>query len=455
MPLSDIVSVNVSINQSTVAQQGFGVPLILAPMPGGAVVRTYRATDWSAAMIADGVLSGVPEATTRLSSAYLCAAQMMKQSPRPTTFKVGKRTAPETQVTWLMPVVQNSAVYSVQVTGPNGVLETATYASDASASGTEIVAGLVASLNALSADFVATAAGGTHVILTASAPDRLFTIVPTTANLTRRNETAATDIATDLDAIVEVDNDWYGLCLASSAPDAIEACADWIEGQKKIFVASTDDQHALEAANEDIDPIASVNAQNYARTHVAYHSKALEFYGASWMAAVITYEPGAVDWKFKQLRGVTTDKLTASQTAQLALRGGSYYENPIRGVDMTGAAIGGDGVFLDLTQLSDWTVARVQEGIVGMLAASPKTGFTDQDGGNKIWGVLSNVIQEGVRLGAIDEDPTTYSVFVPKRATLSPAARVARRWEGCSFSFVPTGAVHSVGTIQVYLNIAS
>ena len=166
------------------------------------------------------------------------------------------------------------------------------------------------------------------------------------------------------------------------------------------------------------------------------------------------YEPGQADWKFKQLKGVYTDKLTSTQAQRLLGKSGSYYESVVKGRDMTGAAIGGDGVFLDLTQLSDWSVARIQEGIIAMLTSSPKTAFTDQDAGNKIWGVLKNVIDQGVQNGAIDDDPETYQIYVPKRAELAPADRSARRWTGNTLSYRPTGAVHSVGTINVYLNVA-
>jgi hypothetical protein len=208
----------------------------------------------------------------------------------------------------------------------------------------------------------------------------------------------------------------------------------------------------LSAATDDI--VASIDAQNYARTHVAYNSRAGTFYGAAWLSALLPYEPGQADWKFKQLKGIYADKLSATDSQRLTQKGGSFYEAIVKGRDMTGAAIGGDGVFLDLTQLSDWSVARIQEGIIGMLTSSPKTAFTDQDAGNKIWGVLKNVIDQGIQNEAIDDDPETYNVYVPKRAELSPADRAARRWTGNSLSFRPTGAVHSVDTIYVYLNVA-
>ena len=259
MALEDVVNVTVTINQSTVAQQGFGTPLIYAPTPTAELVRTYGASSWRAAMIADGFTTG--------STAFKCAEQMMKQSPRPTEFKVGKRTSPETQVLWLLPVVQNSAAYRVAFEAPDGSTETAGFTSDASASIAEIVTGLATAINGLTMAITADGTSGTHVVVTADAADRLFSAHSITPNLSRENHATATGVGTDLDAIEAYDSDWYGLALASSAPPAIEAAADWIETRRKIFVASTDDMRTLTAATDDI--ASSIDAQNYARTHVA------------------------------------------------------------------------------------------------------------------------------------------------------------------------------------------
>lgn len=436
MPLSDIVNVHVSINQSTVAQQGFGVPLILAYHTHYAdPVRTYAAGDWSQALLADGF--------TTDEAAYQCAAAAMRQNPRPTTFKIGRRTAAETQRVTI--TVAGTGPHSVTVTSPLGVSTTVTGADAAAiAAGLGGIAGL-------------TVAGGAPTVTVTAAPGRVWSFHSLSSGLTLRDTTDApvtadTGVAADLRAIRDYDNDWYGLMMATSSPAAIRQAAEFVEVERKIMVASTHDQGLLLAPTTDV--LSEINGLNLARTHLAYHSRAGQFYGPAWMAALMPYEPGQADWKFKTLRGVTADKLTASQRANLVAKGGSFYENPIRGLDITGAATGGDGVFLDLTQLSDWTVARIQEGMVAMLAASPKVAFTDEDGGAKITATLRNVLQQGIALGAIDGDPSTYSVVVPRRAELSPGARAARRWEGVTLTYRPTGAVHSVDTINVYLDVA-
>jgi Protein of unknown function (DUF3383) len=445
MALDDIVNVRVTINQSTIAQQGFGTPLIYAPTPFGDLVRAYRASDWAGAMVTDGF--------NVQSSAYQAASAMMAQSPRPSEFKVGKRATAETQLVWLVPVVGNSAAYRVTVDAPDGTSETATFTSDVSATAAEIATGLAAAITALAANVTADGTSGTHVVVTAGTADRVFSFHSMTANLSLENRTAAAgDVGADLTAINAYDPDWYGLALASSSPASIEPAADWVELNRKIFVASTDDMRPLTNVTDDI--VSSIDSQNYPRTHVAYSSRAGKFYGAAWLAALLPYEPGQADWKFKQLKGQIADKLAATQAGFLTAKNGSYYEAVIKGRDITGAAKGGDGVFLDLTQLSDWLSARIREGAVAMLTSAPKVAFTDQDAGNKIWGVLKNVLDVAVNNGAVDGEPDTWSIYVPTRGQLSPADRSARSWPGSILSCTPTGAVHSLGTINVYLNVA-
>jgi hypothetical protein len=443
--LSDIVQVQVNINTSTVAQQGFGTPLIYAHHPFPERVLSFKASGWSAQMVAAGF--------NVASAAYRTAAEIMAQSPRPVTFKVGRRTDPDTQVVAIIPIAAMSALgHVVTVVAPDGTTETGTFVSDASATVAEIATGVAAVINAMAAAVTAVPSA-TEVVVTADATDRIYSYtLGTNLRLEDRSVVTAANITTDLNAIEEEDGDWYALALASSAPDAIKAVADWVEGHGKIFVASTHDSRPLTNATDDV--VSYVQDEQLSRTHVAYNSRAGDFYGAGWSAALLPYEPGQADWKFKVVRGAQTDKLTPQQETYLLGKGGSYYERVIEGANMTGAAKGGDGMFLDLVQLKDWMTARVTEGIVGMLAASPKVSFTDQGAGNSIWGVLKNVVERGIQNDAIDGDPDTYSIYVPKRAELDPADRAARRWPGCVLNVTPTGAIHSVGVLTINLNVA-
>lgn len=446
MALDDVVNVVVNINQSTVAQQGFGVPLVFAPTPYGELVRTYKASSWSTAMAEDGF--------SPYSTAYKCVEQMMKQSPRPTTVKVGKRTGVEQQILRITPVVANSTVYTVLFESPAGVKYTASFASDASATAAEIATGLASAITTAAPGMTADGSSGTYVAVT-GVGDRVYSVYRQSPNMAITSHTVVSDagtIGTQLSLIDEYDADWYALALPSSAPEAIEACADWVETRRKLFVASTDDAGTLTNGTTDI--VSSIKTQAYQRTHVAYHSKAGEFYGPSWMAAMLVYQPGQADWTYKTLKGVTADKISATEEQNLVAKYGSFYGTLV-GRQMTGIARAGDGVYLDLTQLEDWATVRIIERVIGALNGTPtKIPLTDQGAGNTIFGILQNVLAEGIQNQAIDPDPSTQSVIVLKRSEISAEDLAARIWPGSSLSFRPTSAVHSFGTITVNINVA-
>lgn len=455
MSLDRIVNVQVNINQSTIAQQGFGTPLIFAHHAMSERVMTFSAATWQNELVT--ALGGVDDASkiiARQNPAYRAANAMMMLSPRPVTFKVGRKTTAETQVVHIIPaVVANTSAYIVTVLTPEGTTETGNYPSDASATAAEICTGLAAVINAMTTNLTADGTSGTHVVVTAPA-DRIYSYVLSTNLRLEDHSTAdAAGIAADLTAINDEDSDWYALALASSAPAAIEAAADWVELNKKLFVASTHDSRPLTNATDDI--VSSIDTQNYPRTHVSYNSRAGNFYGAAWSASMLPYQPGQADWKYKTLKGQIADKLTAAQETYLLNKGGSFYERAV-GQEFSGAAKGGDGVFLDLTQLSDWLEVRTVEGIVGMLLASPtKIPLNDQGAGNSIWGVLKTVVEGAIQNGAVDEDPETWSIYVPKKKDLAPADIAARTWTGCSLNVTPTSALHSVGTITVNINVTA
>lgn len=445
MALEDVVNVVVNINQATVAQQGFGTPLIYGYHLLSDRVLTFKAGTWSAAMIDEGF--------TKDSAVYRCAEKMMIQSPRPATFKVGRATSPLTQIAGIKVLsAVEGAAYKVTVRAPDGTEQSAAYVALAADTPTIIATGLATAIDAMTA---VSASATADVVTVTSAEDRMNSItVGEGLTLTDKTVANASEISDDLDAIRDLDNDWYALCLTTGAPDAIMAAATWVEANRKLMVASTSDHALLEEVSPALSDIATdIEELGYVRTHVAYHSKDGEFYGPAWTSKMLVWEPGQADWKFKTLAGVTTDKLTPTEEMRLLGKNASYYES-LAGEPSTGAAMGGDGTFLDLVQLSDWLRARATEGIVRGLKGPPKTAFTDEGGGNMIWGVLRNVALRGIDNTAIVEDPATWSVFVPKKKDLDPADVVARRWTGAILNVTPTGAVHSVGTITININVA-
>jgi hypothetical protein len=435
MPLSDLVTVNIEVTGNTVAQQGFGIPLILAHHTHRPELRvlTYNWAGWSTAMKADGFDED--------EAAYQCANAMSKQKRKGATFKVGRRITAETQVVRITPIIKGeTAVHSVTVQSPDGTEEVASFPEPAAATIASICTGLAAAINTLTAAVTATAAAA-HVEVAADDPDRIFGYYRLTPGDSLTDESTNSNIAGDLDACLDEDDTWYGICLASSAPTAIEAVADWAEGHERIFYTSTHDGRPL--TNSTTDIVSSIENQGYVRSHVAYNSRATRFYGAALTTKMLTWQPGQATWLFKTVEGAEPDKLTSTEWAFLKAKNGSYYDR-VKGVQMSNDSKTGGGQFIDITQIVDWTRARLQEGFVAMLTGSPKVAYTDAAAGNKSMGVMRNVITQGQVNDAIDIDPETWSCFVPKVKDIPEADRAARKLSGLMMNFRATGAVHSV-----------
>lgn len=349
MPLEDIVNVEITVATATVAQQGFGTPLVLGPAPFTDRVREYSSSTWQEELVTDGVLAA--------STTYGAVRAIMQQNPKPKSVKVGRSTLD------------------------------------------------------------------------------------------------AASIGADLDAIWGEDPGFYGIAMASSSPDDIAAVAAWAETHPVIFAAQTDQATALDAA-ETGDVLSTLSAAGYARTTVLYHSVPAEYAGAAWLATRLVGEPGDATWKFATLRGITADKLTTAQQRAITDKKGNYYTTIAgRSVVIEGWAT--DGSFLDLTQLSDWTVARIKENVFAALSGSRKVPFSDA-GGRQLYGAIWNAIapaMDGRRYLKYDGDPETHRVAVPAVADVPELDRAARRWTGIEFAFRAAGAVHSVGTIRGTITI--
>jgi hypothetical protein len=447
MPLEDIVNVEITVSTVTVAQQGFGVPLVLAyhnAYPDR--VRAYGSSTWQSELVADGIAATTP--------AYLAIRAIMAQSPKPKLAKLGRRSAPETQIVHITPTAgSGNAIHRLTIEASDGTVYPISFTEGGSPTVAAIATGLAAAVNATTAPVTADGASGTHVILTADAPNVLFSYYDLSSTLKLTDHTVVTAVGTDLDAVWAENSDWYGLSLATPAPAAIEAAADWAETHPVLFAPQTHDAGCADAAITT-DVMSSLEGQAYARSPVSYHARALQFLGAAVLSARLTGEPGDATWKFTSLRGITPDKLTTAQQNAIRNKHGNYYVT-IAGRNVFIEGWAPDGSFPDLTQLSDWTVARIKESVFALFAGSRKVPMSDQ-GGRQLYGAIWNAVapaMDGRRYVKYDGNPETHRVVVPAVADLPEADRAARRWSGIEFSFRAANAVHSAGTIRGTITI--
>ena len=122
------------------------------------------------------------------------------------------------------------------------------------------------------APVTAVGSSGTKVVCTSAAGELHSFERVTAGNLLLKDQTANPGIATDLNAIQDANDDWYGLVLDSQGAAEAAAAAAWIETAKKLFAVQTSDTDLLASGSFTCLGYALKNA-GYTRTTLWFHPK--------------------------------------------------------------------------------------------------------------------------------------------------------------------------------------
>jgi hypothetical protein len=444
MPISDVVTLAISIASSAVSQAGFGTPLILGyhTRYTSGLVRTYSSL---AAMAADGFLSTDPE--------YVMAQAILAQNPQVTSFKVGRLTTAPSFAGKLTPTAVNSFVYSVDIKTPGGTKVTATYTSDGSATIAEICTGLSAAITALAVSGL-TATDNTTYIGLAGTAGKLFSFYNFSKNGTADVldfEDTSTDtsptMATQLDAIVVEDDNWYWLCSTWGGLAQISAIAAWLETKRKLFMYSTVDTRAHTSATNDV--LTTLKNLSYARSGGFVIDDKFQYAGGAFAGKVGPLIPGEWTGKFKTLSGVTVPPFTDTAIANVKAKNGNAYQS-IGGVSIVADGKVASGEYIDVIQFIDWVYSQMTENIYALLVAAKKVPLTDA-GIAQIEKEIRAVLDAGIKAGGFAADPAPV-ITVPRASALTSADKSARRVTGITFSATLAGAIHLVsisGTVSL------
>lgn len=281
-------------------------------------------------------------------------------------------------------------------------------------------------------------------------------------------DTAAGALADEMDAIVDVDNDWYAVMLTAEARVSDDAgltaeLAAWVEPRRKLFVVATNEADAL-AAGGGI--AATLKASNLHRTGVFYHqdadSDAANAYPeAGALGQMLTVDFDGVNTtrtlKGKRLAGVSTSPLTQNELDNLRSHNGNAHVI----VGETPMVVEGkmaSGEFFDTMHGVDWLEAEIAKRVFGRLVTMPKVPYTDAG-----MAILENevrlALQQGVNNGLLapkfDDDGNlldAFEVSTPSVLSQSEANRSARIAPPISFEARLAGAVHFAsvaGTVTI------
>jgi hypothetical protein len=426
VPISDIVNVVISVESAQLEREGFGVPCILGF--SNRFADTAREYTSVAGMVTDGFLTTDVE--------YRMASAIFAQSPRPPRIVVARRANKPTMRWAVTPVAANSTVYSMKVNG-----NTVSYTSDADATLSEIIAGLKTAIDALNLD-ITVSDQTTYMRIVADAAGTWFSVEPTNPALIGvAQDHADAGIATDLNTLIAYNNTWYGLLSPDASSASIAAAAAWVETNKKLYIADSQDteveQHVASGAT---DIAATLEAAAYARTALAYHRNNAAFFGSAWMGRVFTIDAGSETWAFKELAGVPVMTMTDTQAANVKAKNGNTYVS-IYGRNLVLGGTTASGEYVDVTRGSDWLRSDIGERVFLALTEPNKLPFTD--GGIA---VVKNQVRaslaEAVSRRFLSEDPAP-TVTAPLAADVSSADKAARLLPDVNFEGVLAGAIHS------------
>ncbi len=437
MPLSDLITINISTLSNNVSAVGYGVPLLLStecPVGFTERVRTYTSL---ASVVVDF-------ATT--TATYKMAAKIFGQTIHPASIKIGRRALKPTMV-WTIPVVTvaNSLAYKLKVGST-----IYTYTADASATNDEIATGLAAAADA-HADVVGTTSGGAGslvVVLTGASAGLWVNVQvlnsdgePAITHLGLAQTHADAGIATDMAAILAENKDWYTVHSADCSEESIKELTSWVESNGKLYIAATQDSACASAASGGTDVMQDLETAAYVRTSVWYHPDNAQFIDCALAGRVLPIPAGGESWAYKTLAGVSVYTLTPTQRANILAKHGNLYETQ-GGVNMTFNGSVAGGTWLDLVRGRDALASASQEAHLAVLLANDKVSY-DDDGIGLFKAAQKAVLRRFVTSKLLTKSPEPTVTAVPS-ADVSGANKTARHYDGLSFAATLAGAVNTL-----------
>jgi hypothetical protein len=430
MGLEQIAQINISLSTAAVTRKGFGRPLFLTHnVPGGFTSRA-RLYSKSTDMISDGFSSTHP--------AVKAVRVMESQEVHPPDFLVGRAANAPTQRFKITPVAVNLAVYELWV---NGIK--ASFTADASATGAEIVTGLVASINALSQGTVTVTNNTTYLTVTASGTgvfNSLLCDMPQLMDVIQDHADAG--LSADLDAIALENGDFYYIQYQFNSAACVAAIDAWAEANQKKFYAQVQD-NACETTTKDgsiTDVGETLYAANLNRTQGLYSRETDDFLDAGLIGFISPKVPGSETNHLRMVKGVPTYNYTANQKNNLTSRRLTYLAD-FAGLAATFGGRVSSGEWADIIRGRDHTAALMQEDISNLLITEPgKLPLTDE-GIERVRLAIAAVIAQKQRDGFLAYSPAPV-ITVPLASEISSVDRGNRVLNGITFTAQVQGAVH-------------
>lgn len=439
--ISQVVNVTVSLDTAPIPQQGFDTVMFLGEHK--VFTERWKVYNTAADMLNDGFESTDPS--------YLAISTLSSGPNKPKIMMVGRREVDSVTYT---PTVENVAIYTLQLTVSGQTFEEFTFTSDASATATEIVDGLIA-------DFTANASTGLAAVVTLTNVSDELQITGSDAWAVRNvssnlNPSTASSVVTEsvadaLAAMKSEDAVWAYFGIQSRVAADVEAARDHAEATTQIFAYATDDPNGKVANGGSTldDGYGDLSLYSVG----LWSADADKYPEMGMLRPLATVQiPGQTTLHGQQLYGVAVDKdstLTNSESLVVRGKNSNTYEL-IGGVGYTRDGKVFAGEFIDNVDLARWLKARLEENVYQLLVskarANTKVPYTNS-GIAMVGDRIIEVVNQGIGGGVLNgnyNDGLGYILELPELKDTTTNDRANRVLTGVKLTVQTTGAIATI-----------
>ncbi len=447
--LSQIVKITGTLAIGGVPAADTGKALILSATSGvfgaGELVRIYKS---ATALQADWAAN---------TPARVYGSQYFAQALTPAAVRVGNLTVgPQQTVVITITQTLNNTNYGLRVNGT----PVTPYTSDGTATAAEIATGLASAITALSiSGLTVTTPGGNTVQLqwssttwgTVALKDNTSDYGPHGLNLLALSTTTAdpgTSVATQLDAIKAVSNDFFVVLSPYMGTGITPVIASWCATNGKLLVvadaSSAIATHVLSGAT---DLAATLNSASDANAALIYHPDQAEAADAAWVGGNLPKAPGTETWWGNKLTGVTAFPLTDTHITNVTAKKANCYisvgDDIGQVLPMTTYGTCADGSYIDAQRFKYALEANAQSEAVSVQLKNAQTGKTEgSDAGIQIiWGAFNKAFKAQTGAG---KPLASYTIQLPTQAGRSSGDIATRTLSGLNYSADYKGAIQDV-----------
>ena len=485
IPVSSVVSVSIAIGATFPARAGFGT-LNIVTEETGVIGLSERIRSYSN-------LDGVTADWGSNTEVVAAATSYFSQQPKPTTLKVSTRYSTAqgaelrggsvvdnaTNLAAFVAITDGS--FAISIDGGAEDITAMDFSSETTMVGVAaVIETAVQAIVTLPFPTSTVTYDGSRFFITSgttgvtSTISFLTPVSPTTGTdissllqmkqgeSTKVDGIAAETITASLDAIQNVDSDWYGLLFTKevrdgiqiNSEDAVVAAAAWCEARVKVFGNTSNDLDVLDSVTTN-DIASTLEAANYRRTMTTFSSFVDQYPSASILGRAFTVnfsQPNStITLKFKQMPGITVENMTQSQKAVLDSKNANALIE-VGDSDMFAESFMANGVFFDEVHGVDWLENAIQTNVFGyLLTRTTKVPYTDK-GIAALEQQVIKALDEAVVNGLIAPGETIdgeflktgYKTVAIPAADINQSDKEARFYPGLSFTVLGAGAIHSV-----------